>query len=256
MNTPAHLKDLPPGMDADTYWEARKSVLSKIPPFPVRPAGGYALLYPDPPWKYRDRANDGKRGADHKYPTLTLNEIRAMRPEVKAMAADDCALALWATAPMMDEARAVMAAWGFKYSTIAITWIKSVATAERLAKVAKRLGVTLEALVDALNAEGLEVFRAKMGMGNWTRSNAEFLLLGTRGRVKRASASVRSVIVSVPREHSRKPDEARAALVELFGPVPRLELFGRESAPGWDCWGLDAGMFDEDETAEENLSGE
>lgn len=39
------------------------------------------------------------------------------------------------------------------------------------------------------------------------------------------------------REHSRKPDEARDKIVELFGDLPRIELFARERVSGWDAWG-------------------
>lgn len=42
------------------------------------------------------------------------------------------------------------------------------------------------------------------------------------------------------REHSRKPDEVRDRIVELLGDLPRIELFAREAAPGWDCWGKEA----------------
>ncbi len=34
--------------------------------------------------------------------------------------------------------------------------------------------------------------------------------------------------------HSKKPDETRRRIVELLGDVPRLELFARDRAPGWD----------------------
>ena len=37
--------------------------------------------------------------------------------------------------------------------------------------------------------------------------------------------------------HSKKPDETRRRIVELLGDVPRLELFARDRAPGWDAWG-------------------
>ncbi len=30
----------------------------------------------------------------------------------------------------------------------------------------------------------------------------------------------------------------------LFGPARRLDLFSRESRPGWDAFGLEAGKFD------------
>jgi N6-adenosine-specific RNA methylase IME4 len=38
-------------------------------------------------------------------------------------------------------------------------------------------------------------------------------------------------------EHSRKPDEARLRILQLMGDVPRVELFARQSPPGWDVWG-------------------
>jgi len=37
--------------------------------------------------------------------------------------------------------------------------------------------------------------------------------------------------------HSEKPSEARKRIVELIGDLPRLELFAREKAKGWDVWG-------------------
>jgi N6-adenosine-specific RNA methylase IME4 len=226
----------------------RKSLLEKIPPFPARPKGGFPLIYCDCPWTYRDKANSGDRGASHKYPVLSVHELKALRPEVQNAAADNCALLTWATAPMMDEAREVMAAWGFKYSTIAITWIKTYNVAERLRSVAKELGVTFEALVSALAEAELIVMKPRIGMGNFTRSNAEFLLIGTQGKVVRANAGVPSVVVTETREHSRKPDEVRGMLEKLFGDMRRLEMFSRATVPGWDSWGLEAGVFDDPET--------
>jgi N6-adenosine-specific RNA methylase IME4 len=42
------------------------------------------------------------------------------------------------------------------------------------------------------------------------------------------------------REHSQKPAEARFRLEKLYGDVPRIELFSRCGAPGWDHWGNQA----------------
>ena len=36
---------------------------------------------------------------------------------------------------------------------------------------------------------------------------------------------------------AKKPDEVREKIVELFGDLPRIELFARQYANGWDCWG-------------------
>lgn len=229
-------------------WAARKSLLSKIPHF-TPPPGGYSLLYPDCPWQYRDKANSGDRGAGHKYATLSLLELKMMRPEIDRISAENSTLVLWATAPMIREALDLMEAWGYSYSTIALTWIKTYPVSERMKRIAKKLQVDADILESLFKDEDLTVMKARIGMGNFTRSNAEFALLGTRGKVVRENAGVCSVIVSEVREHSQKPDEARDALVKLLGDVPRLEMFSRASTPGWDCWGLEAGKFDESEEA-------
>ena len=45
------------------------------------------------------------------------------------------------------------------------------------------------------------------------------------------------VIISHVEEHSKKPEEARRRIVALMGDLPRVELFARQPAPGWDVWG-------------------
>jgi site-specific DNA-methyltransferase (adenine-specific) len=37
--------------------------------------------------------------------------------------------------------------------------------------------------------------------------------------------------------HSRKPQLIRDRIVEMFGNLPRIELFARKNTPGWDVWG-------------------
>ena len=34
--------------------------------------------------------------------------------------------------------------------------------------------------------------------------------------------------------------DMKEGIVKLCGDVPRIELFARQSAEGWDCWGLEA----------------
>ena len=62
-------------------------------------------------------------------------------------------------------------------------------------------------------------------------------LLATRGRPKRQAANVHQFIISPIEAHSKKPDEARDKIVALLGDVPRVELFARQTTPGWDVWG-------------------
>ena len=37
--------------------------------------------------------------------------------------------------------------------------------------------------------------------------------------------------------HSSKPHEVKERIIELFGNIPKIELFAREKTDGWDCWG-------------------
>jgi len=48
---------------------------------------------------------------------------------------------------------------------------------------------------------------------------------------------VRALIESERQHHSKKPDEVRVRIVELFGDISRIELFARQRTDGWDVWG-------------------
>ena len=168
-------------------------------------AGKYGIVYADPPWRY-----DMKRGkgvAENHYPTMSIDEICAL--PVANLAAKDSALFLWATFPQLNEAFRVIEAWGFHYKTLAFLWLKQ-------------------------NRKADTWF---YGMGFWTRSNAEVCLLATRGHPKRQCAGIHQFVISHIEQHSKKPDEAREKIVALMGDLPRVELFARQTPPGWDVWG-------------------
>ena len=168
----------------------------------------YAVIYADPPWAYRTYSQKGQgRSAESHYPTMSIDAIKAL--PVSTIAAKDCSLFLWLTFPCMREAFSVIDAWGFTYKTVAFVWVKQ-------------------------NRKSNDLF---VGMGYWTRANAEICVLATRGHPKRVNAGVRQIILSHIEEHSKKPDEVRDRIVQLMGDVPRIELFARQSPEGWDIWG-------------------
>ncbi len=160
-----------------------------------------------PPWSYKDKALAGNRGAGCKYDVMTTVDISKL--PVKELAEDDCILFMWVTMPKLNECFEVIKSWGFEYKTVAFTWIKQ-----------NKLSQT-----------------PFMGMGRWTRANAEVCLLATKGRPKRISASVHSVVMSPIEKHSKKPHEVRERIIKLIGDVSRIELFAREKSEGWDVWG-------------------
>jgi len=182
-------------------------------PFPDKK---YKIIYADPPWEYKKSGGiKSARGLAKKfYPTMELDEIKNL--PVNEITDKDCYLFLWCTAPTMPEAIEVLKSWGFVFYTIAFTWIKT-------------------------NPKSNSLF---WGMGNATRSNPEFVLLGRKGKLERIDRGIHSVVMSSINEHSEKPDEVRQKIIRLYGDLPRIELFARSKIHGWDVWGNDSRLQD------------
>lgn len=178
------------------------------------PEGKFSVIYADPPWSYTDKSTSGGHwaGAENHYGTLSIDDICAFQIQNRPVvdwAADDALLFLWVTFPLLYEALPVFEAWGFQYKTCAFTWVKT-------------------------DANG----GTYMGLGNYTRGNAELCLLGRRGKgIRRQSAAIKQVIMAPRLDHSRKPAAAREGIDALVGDVAKLELFGREQMPGWTVVG-------------------
>lgn len=171
----------------------------------------FGVIVADPEWRFEpySRETGMDRAADNHYPTSDLDVIKA-RP-VASIAAPDCVLFLWATAPMMPQALDVMAAWGFDYVTQAV-WVK------------QRTG------------EG-------RGSGYWFTGEHEILLVGTRGKVVAPAPGMQfpSVIYAPVGEHSAKPVEALEIVEAYFPNLPKIELNRRGPARvGWSAWGQEA----------------
>ena len=164
----------------------------------------YQIIYADPPWQYRDRGI--RSGTRPHYRTMRLDELAGL--PVRQVAASDSWLFLWCTMPMLDRVHRVIDAWGFTYKTAGFVWVKTT-----------------------------KAKRPAMGCGHYTRANAELCLLSIRGRPARVSRSVGQIVLAPRSSHSQKPDDVRGHIVELCGDVPRIELFAREAADGWDAWG-------------------
>jgi N6-adenosine-specific RNA methylase IME4 len=204
----------------------------KIDPFHGLPRGHYGAILADPPWRFRtwNKATAIKRrgGDSHgtnvcasvHYSTMAIEDIAAL--PVADLCAPNTALFLWSCWPTLQDAFDLIEAWGFEYKTCAFDWIKAHAG-------------QLDMLRDDTDA--------LMGMGYWTRSNSEPCLLATRGKPKRLNADVRQGIIEPRREHSRKPDCVHERIERLVG-GPYLELFARQSRPGWTTWGNEATKFD------------
>lgn len=116
-----------------------------------------------------------------------------------------------------------MNAWGFKFKTVAFVWIK-------------------------MQPECSNLEKPKLGMGFYTRSNAEICLLGMKGTLKKMRHDIYQVQKANVKEHSSKPTRFRNEIVKLFGDIPRIELFARNRVVGWDCWGNEVPIESENPT--------
>lgn len=168
----------------------------------------YNIIYADPPWRFNTYSEKGKkRSAENHYKCMKKEDIQNL--PISSLCSDNCILFLWATFPCLAEALDLILKWGFTYKTCGFTWVKR-------------------------NKISDSYF---LGLGYWTRSNAEVCLIATKGHPKRVSKSVHQICDARIMEHSKKPAEIRNRIVELCGDLPRIELFARQKVSGWDCWG-------------------
>lgn len=217
------------------------------------PSNSQNIVYADPPWAYQQTVKNGvlkRKDGTLIYPSMSLKSLCALGPDVKRICKEDAALFLWATMPLLAEALELVKAWGFKYKTCFVTWIKTTKDGSRPA----------------------------FGVGYYTRSNAELCLVAIKGKIAsykkllpgehdRKASSMSSVVheeslyervnfltlledsstpvVMTPRrQHSRKPDIVRDMITRLMGDIPRVELFARQTCPGWTVMGNDVHHFE------------
>lgn len=168
----------------------------------------YKIIYADPAWIYRDKSKSHGGGAESHYKCSTIEEMGRILDKIKV---DENSLCfMWCTYPQLEEGLKLMKLWGFKYKTVAFTWVKK-------------------------NKVANSFF---FGMGRYTRGNPEICLLGRKGKgIPRINASIKNLQIHKIRKHSQKPDEIRNEIVKLVGDLPKIELFARRKTKGWDVYG-------------------
>lgn len=189
--------------------DERESVLAEKQT--ALPNKKYGVIVADPEWRFEpySRETGMDRSADNHYPTSPTDEIAArgtvsLGLKAISIAAKDCVLFLWATAPMIEAALEVMEAWGFDYKS-QFVWIKD-----------------------------------KIGTGYWSRNKHEILLVGTRGDIPAPAMGTQwpSAIEAPVGKHSVKPEKFLEMIESYFPSLPKIELNRRGPARlGWDAWG-------------------
>lgn len=175
----------------------------------------FNIISLDIPWDYPRRNNAATRFGQgmSRYAGMKRPDILAL--PVADLAADNCALFFWVTAPKIRSNYIPLKimfecfeAWGFDYKSKAFTWVK-------------------------VSKDG----KARKLPGYYGASNTEDCYLAMRGKLQVFTKMVPQVIFATIGAHSRKPPEALARMVRMFGPWPRVELFATVQRPGWHSWG-------------------
>jgi N6-adenosine-specific RNA methylase IME4 len=165
----------------------------------------------DCPW-FTPGGGKSKRGSDRHYPLVKTKDLPTLIINSGVWDIhDDAHLWMWSVNTVLEDALWLMKELGFRYITNA-AWVK-------------------------VRNEKLQ-----QGLGRYMRGCHELLLFGVRGKTYLpdvAPASVfgdLSVLVAERTQHSRKPQD-QYELIETISPLPRLEMFARQSHPGWASWG-------------------
>lgn len=185
----------------------------------------YDVILADPATRFETYSENGAgKSPDAHYDTMSWEELAALK--VADLARGDCLLMMWACWPTLRQSIELMDAWGFRYVTGG-AWHKRTTTG-----------------------------KTAFGTGYVMRSASEPFLIGTLGSPQTAN-NIRNVIETEDlavidaktRGHSRKPDEQYAVCERLCPRALRfVELFARQTRPGWDAWGNEVGKFDADTT--------
>ena len=185
--------------------------------FPPLPYGEFDIIYADPPWDYRGQlqhAGEGSQdtgGAVRHYPTVTLDDLKTLN--VASICAQDSLLFMWTTNPHLDQAIDLGKTWGFSWATVAFVWDK-----------------------------------VRVNPGFYTMSQCELCLVFKRGKIPspRGARNVRQLVTAKREGHSKKPDEVRLRIENMFPLLRKIELFARERGGQgftdhrWTKWGFEA----------------
>ncbi|MET0170923.1 MAG: MT-A70 family methyltransferase [Agrobacterium vaccinii] len=181
------------------------------------PLAAYPIGYADPPWQQEAWSDETGQDKGLKYPSMTVEQIKALCAGDKSPFTRDAVLLLWVTANRLPDGIAVLEAWGFEFVT-SLVWDK-----------------------------------VNIGMGRWTRDRHEILLIGKRGKISLAplpGTQPPSLYAEAKTDHSRKPVWYAEQIDRLWPGMRKLELFQRKEslAEGdvrlngkWDFWGNQAG---------------
>lgn len=170
----------------------------------------YDLIYADPPWKQskggKKSVRENSSGKPLDYPVCSLEEIKSHLKSATEATGDNSILFLWTIDKYLFEAQQIAESLGYKLHARMI-WDK----------------------VTGIPA----AFTVRYGH--------EYLLYMYKGKLTPVAKDERGKIHTVFREqvkqHSKKPEIAYEIIERLYPDLVKLEMYARNTRPGWDSFG-------------------
>lgn len=182
----------------------------------------FQLFYTDFPWKHNARRNPSKfgSGSEGQYPTMNAEEIEIYLRQLRLMEDPEGSIwHMWVAALWIPRAFDIFRRCGLVYHSPGFVWKKL----SRNGNEKNFPGCTF-----AQNCEYSYVFRSGKKF-HWP-----------------AKPLVSNFLEAPIREHSRKPDEFRTRLEMLYPNLSKVEVFARQTFPGWHSIGNEIHKFDEE----------
>ena len=188
-----------------SLFEANKKVVREQVREVPNLTGEYGVILCDPPWKYSGFILNPVLEPEYHYETMTHSDLKAMKEQIESVSAENSVIFMWATPAKLQEALELLGHWGFTYKTN-LVWEKG---------------------------RGM--------LGAWAYNKHEFILIGTRGSVAPSTTLHTSVLkwkrTNHGNKHSGKPDALHHQIEKWFPKLSKLELFARNTRPGWFSFG-------------------
>lgn len=170
----------------------------------------YSIIYTDPPWKQRKgglRKCRPNQTRELDYPTISIEEIKAIHKEVTKLCTPTHNFFVWTIDKSLFETEKMMLELGYELHARFI-WDKENGVAPAFT----------------------------------IRFTHEYLLwFYPKGKMLKPDKQQRGKFTTVMREsatkHSKKPLCAYEMLETMFPGTKKLELFARNQRENWDCWG-------------------
>ncbi|MEN6535689.1 MAG: MT-A70 family methyltransferase [Bryobacteraceae bacterium] len=159
----------------------------------------FPILYLDPASRFK--SGFGDRSIENHYPTMEWPEIMAL--PIPQLATDVALMLCWSTVPQLANTLEAIKHWGFEYVS---EWCWD---------------------------------KVDHGTGYWGFSQHEILLIAKRGAFPAPipGTQPRSLYREKKTGHSAKPAWFAEQIERIWPDLPKVELFARETRPGWSTWG-------------------